>query len=69
MPARLCQSVTIVAPDATMADALATGVFVMGPVTGLELVERLKLGAVVVDTNGRVTVSSRLRNRVHTAPD
>jgi thiamine biosynthesis lipoprotein len=69
MPARLCQSVTIVAPNATTADALATGVFVMGPVTGLALVERLKLGAVVVDNKGRVTVSSRLRSRVHSTPD
>ncbi|TAL10414.1 MAG: FAD:protein FMN transferase, partial [Nitrospirae bacterium] len=30
-PARLCQSVTVVAPDGTLADGLDTGVFVMGP--------------------------------------
>jgi thiamine biosynthesis lipoprotein len=64
MPARLCQSVTIVAPDATIADALATGVFVMGPVRGLALVERLGVGSVIVDLDGRVTISSRLRPRI-----
>jgi thiamine biosynthesis lipoprotein len=63
-PARLCQSVTIIAPDATWADALATGVFVMGPVKGMALVERLGFGAVIVDDQGHITVSSRLRDRV-----
>jgi FAD:protein FMN transferase len=67
-PARLCQSVTIIAPDATIADALATGVFVMGPVSGFALVERLGLGAVIVDAQGVVIVSSRLRDRVKLAP-
>jgi len=67
-PARLCRSVTIIAPDATTADALATGVFVMGPVRGMALVERLGLGAVIVDAQGMVIVSARLRDRVKLAP-
>jgi len=67
-PARLCQSVTIIAPDATVADALATGVFVMGPVDGLALVERLGLGAVIVDAEGGISVSSRLRDRIRLNP-
>jgi thiamine biosynthesis lipoprotein len=67
-PARLCQSVTIVAPDGATADGLDTGVFVMGPERGLALVERLGLGAVIVDAGGGVTVSSRLRNRVKLNP-
>jgi thiamine biosynthesis lipoprotein len=67
-PARLCQSVTIVAPDATAADALATGVFVMGPVQGLALVERLGFGAVIVDAQGGISISSTLRTRVKLNP-
>ena len=67
-PARLCQSVTVVAPDAGWADALATGVFVMGPVKGMALIERLGFGAVIVDAQGGVSISSRLRNRVKLAP-
>jgi FAD:protein FMN transferase len=67
-PARLCQSVTIIAPDATTADALATGVFVMGPARGMTLVERLRLGAVIVDAQGMVIVSSRLHDRVKLSP-
>src|SRR5438552_9535307 len=66
-PARHCQSVTIVASDAITADGLATGVFVMGPEKGMALVERLGLGAVIVDGKGRVMISSRLRDRIHLA--
>jgi thiamine biosynthesis lipoprotein len=40
-PARAAIAVTVLAPDATRADALATGLFVMGPDAGLELVETL----------------------------
>jgi len=49
-----CISVTIVAEDATQADALATGVFVMGPEKGMNLVESLDdVECLIVDT-GRV---------------
>jgi len=40
-PARKSVAVTVIAPDATRADALATGLFVMGPEDGLALVESL----------------------------
>jgi len=67
-PARLCQSATVVAPDAGWADALATGLFVMGPVKGMALIERLGFGAVIVDAQGEILVSSRLRSRVQMVP-
>ncbi len=38
-PARKCVSVTIVAPTAMKADALATGVFVLGPEAGMKVIE------------------------------
>jgi thiamine biosynthesis lipoprotein len=38
MPARACQSVTIVAQTAEMADVMATAVFVMGPERGLAFI-------------------------------
>ena len=41
MPARKAIAVTVIAANATDADALATGLFVMGPRSGLALVERL----------------------------
>ena len=64
-PARDCQSVTIVAKDGLTADGLDTGIFVMGPERGLALVESLPgVGAVIVDRDGKVWVSSSLKGRV-----
>lgn len=64
-PARKCQSVTIVAKEGVMADGLDTGIFVMGAERGMELVERLPdVEAVIIDNEGRMTVSSGLRQRL-----
>jgi thiamine biosynthesis lipoprotein len=64
-PARDCQSVTIVARDGITADGLDTGVFVMGRERGLALVERLPgVGAIIVDRDGKVWISSYLKDRV-----
>jgi thiamine biosynthesis lipoprotein len=61
-PARGCRSVTIVAKSATMADALSTGVFVLGPHRGLELIERLPdVDGIIVSAANEVLVSSGLR--------
>ena len=53
-PARGCRSVTIVANRAVMADVLSTGVFIMGPDEGMQLIEKLP------DVEG-VIVTSRQR--------
>jgi FAD:protein FMN transferase len=64
-PARRCQSVTIVAREGIWADGLDTGIFVMGPERGMELVERLAdVEAIIVDVEGQMSVSSGLKNRI-----
>lgn len=56
-------SVTIVAPKAMAADALSTGVFVMGKDRGMELIESLPdTEGVIVDIDG-VKVSSGLEGK------
>ena len=65
LPARECQSVTIIAKDGIWADGLDTGIFVMGPGRGMELVEHLEgVEAIIIDAEGRVHLSSGLRGRV-----
>ena len=65
LPARGCVSVTIVAKTATMADALSTGVFILGPDKGMALVERLPdVEAVIVTADNQVLISSGLQGRV-----
>ena len=64
-PARGCRSVTIVAKSAVWADGLSTGVFILGPHTGMELVERLPdVEAVIVSADNEVLVSSGLRGKL-----
>jgi thiamine biosynthesis lipoprotein len=64
-PARSCQSVTVIARDGIWADGLDTGIFVMGPERGMELVEQLPdIEAIIVDANGRLLVSSGLKQRI-----
>lgn len=67
MPADGAISVTVVAPDAMEADALATGIFVMGVERGMELVEGLPgVEALIILPDGRVLVSSGFPGRVLT---
>lgn len=61
-PARGCQSVTVLAPNTGVADALATGIFVLGPEAGLALAERLpQVEALIVDAEGTSHLTSRLQ--------
>ena len=69
-PARLTQSVTVVASKGVMADGLDTGIFVMGPKKGMALIERLpEVEGVIVDADGNVTVSSGLKGRLQMQSD
>lgn len=64
-PARGCQSVTVIAREGVWADGLDTGIFVMGPERGMELVEHLAdVEAIIVDAEGQMLVSSGLKNRI-----
>lgn len=67
-PANGCQSVTIVAKETAFADALATGVFVLGPRQGMDLIESLEeVEGVIVDKEGEVSVSSGLASQIEYA--
>jgi thiamine biosynthesis lipoprotein len=64
-PAEELRSVTIICPDAELADALATGVTVLGRERGMALVNRLKnVHALLVDRDGRVHVSRHLQSLI-----
>ena len=64
-PARGCRSVTIVADSAMLADALSTGVFVLGPAAGMTLIERLPgIEGVIVTAANDVLISSGLQKRI-----
>jgi thiamine biosynthesis lipoprotein len=64
-PARLCRSVTLVTNRAVIADALAKGVFILGPSAGMALIERLpEVEGVIVSSTNEVRVSAGLKDRL-----
>ena len=61
-PVAHLRSVTVICPDAELADALATGVFVLGPTKGLELIDRLHgIEALLIAANGEILTSKNLK--------
>jgi thiamine biosynthesis lipoprotein len=64
-PAPELRSVTIVCPDGELADALATGVSVLGLEAGLALVNRLRgVEAMLVDQEGTIHFSNGLESMI-----
>jgi FAD:protein FMN transferase len=64
-PARGCRSVTLVTVRAVLADALAKGVFVLGPEAGMALIEKLPgVEGVIVGATNEVRVSSGLKDKL-----
>jgi thiamine biosynthesis lipoprotein len=64
-PARLCRSVTLVTGRAVLADALAKGVFILGPEAGLALLERLSgVEGVIVGARNELVISAGLKDRL-----
>ena len=54
-------SVTVFAPKAELADALATSVFVMGKETGLDRINQLpKIECIIIDDNGNISKSKNI---------
>jgi thiamine biosynthesis lipoprotein len=68
-PATGLRSVTIICPDVELADALDDAVFVLGPVEGLALINRLKgVNCTLIDDSGKTLVSKGMQlNPYHSA--
>ncbi|RZJ58603.1 MAG: FAD:protein FMN transferase [Hymenobacter sp.] len=68
-PATGLRSVTIICPDVELADALDDAVFVLGPVDGLALINRLKgVSCTLIDEQGQTLVSKGMQlNAYHSA--
>jgi thiamine biosynthesis lipoprotein len=68
-PSTGLRSVTIICPDVELADALDDAVFVLGPVEGLALINRLKdINCTLIDDAGRILTSNGMKvNKYHSA--
>jgi len=64
-PARQCRSVTVLGDELIWADTLATAVFVLGPVEGMALIEKLPgIEVLIIDGEGTVGLSSGMKERI-----
>lgn len=62
MPASGLASVTVFAPKAELADALATSVFVMGKDIGLDRINQLpNIECIIIDGQGNIFTSNRIK--------
>jgi len=61
LPIRGIKSVTIISPNAEIADAMATPVAIMGIRPGLDMINQIKnIEAIVIDDNDRIYTSNNL---------
>lgn len=64
LPVTGIKSVTIISPDAEIADALATPVTIMGVKNGLEFINQLKqVECLIIDDNNKIFTSSNIHLR------
>lgn len=64
-PAMATRSATVITEDPTMADALSTSVFVLGPYKGMELIESLAgVEGLIVAANGKITESTGFKGKI-----
>jgi len=69
LPAEECQSVTILCKKGTLADAMATAIFVLGPEKGYSLCQRVEgTDCLIVNREGKIILSPGLKDRISFIP-
>lgn len=64
-----CMSVTIIGPSAIQTDILATGVFILGPEKGMELIKSLEsTEGIIINAQGQIFLSPGLKGKLQISP-
>ncbi len=64
-PSHDIMSVSVIAPEGFLADALSTGIFTLGREKGMELLTSLGLNGVIVDKNREIFLTDDLKGKVN----
>ncbi|NWF97387.1 MAG: FAD:protein FMN transferase [Nitrospirae bacterium] len=64
MPADLCRSVTVIGKENSMTDALATGIFVLGPEEGIKILKENGLNGVIIDKKNNLIITPELDKKI-----
>ena len=68
-PVQGIRSVTVITPDATLADALSTALFVMGTDSAIQLVDNLPtVEVIIIDSAGQMHLSNEVLCRLTQSP-
>lgn len=60
-PAEGAMSASVVAPLAVQADGYSTGIFILGPEAGLRAIDKAGLDCLIMDSEGKPHMTSRIR--------
>ena len=61
LPVRGIKSVTIICPNAEIADAMATPVMIMGIKTGLDMLNQMKeIAGIIIDDNDKIYTTKNI---------
>jgi thiamine biosynthesis lipoprotein len=63
-PVNTCQSVSIIAEKGSLADAFATGVFILGPDKGITVIEQMGFDGLIIDKEGGIRVTANIREKI-----
>lgn len=63
-PSEHCRSVTVIAHSGAYADAFATGLCVLPHKTALQIANKLKLGAIIIDSQNNLHITDNLQGKV-----
>jgi thiamine biosynthesis lipoprotein len=63
-PAEGTMSVTVVADTATYADGLSTGVFVLGPETGIKALDKAGIDGLIISSDKKAYITDGLASRI-----
>ncbi len=58
------QSVTIITDDAALADAFATGIFILGQEKGINLLKRLGLDGIIINIDGKIITTDGIKDKI-----
>lgn len=63
-PADGCRSVSVITQDGVNTDSFSTGVFVLGPEKGMQVLKEIGFEGIIIDINGNIHTTPGLRDKI-----
>ncbi|MCL4491651.1 MAG: FAD:protein FMN transferase [Nitrospirae bacterium] len=63
-PAYGCRSVSVITKEGVFTDAFSTGVFVLGPRRGMEILKKMGFDGIIVDSDGNILMTEGIKGKI-----